>query len=99
MRQSNDRTGWLGIALGYVIVYHPGVANFCPGCSCGHWHVGRQTAECANCSTALSIAIPGDGLDVLANEGWAARAIRPARIFWRALLPMIRMRPPVLHSH
>lgn len=28
----------------------------CPGCGRGAFHIGRQSAECANCGTALPLA-------------------------------------------
>lgn len=40
---------------GYRIAYHLGEANHCPGCGRSHWLVGRMTAECAYCATALPI--------------------------------------------
>lgn len=42
---------------GYQPVYVEGQYNRCPGCGRSAWHVGRQSAECANeaCSTALPI--------------------------------------------
>lgn len=43
---------------GYVLTYRPGQPNVCPGCGGQHWHVGRQTAECAYCLTALPLADP-----------------------------------------
>ncbi|MFZ5749075.1 MAG: hypothetical protein ACOY45_15630 [Pseudomonadota bacterium] len=39
---------------GYRIAYRPGTA--CPGCGGTAWHVGRQSAECAACATALPLA-------------------------------------------
>lgn len=41
---------------GYVGLYEPGEFNRCPGCGNSHWYVGRTTAECAFCSTALPLA-------------------------------------------
>lgn len=41
---------------GYRVQFHPGEHNHCPGCGRSHWHVGRLTAECAYCATALPIA-------------------------------------------
>ena len=40
----------------YVATYRPERANFCPGCGQSHWLVGRVSAECARCSTALPLA-------------------------------------------
>jgi hypothetical protein len=39
----------------YVILYRPNVPNFCPGCGRSHWYVGRVSAECAFCRTALDL--------------------------------------------
>jgi hypothetical protein len=30
--------------------------NYCPGCGRTHWMIGRATAECAFCGTALPLA-------------------------------------------
>ncbi|HWT12263.1 MAG TPA: hypothetical protein VN231_05890 [Allosphingosinicella sp.] len=38
---------------GYVLVYRRGEVNHCPGCGRAHWHLGRRSAECAFCATAL----------------------------------------------
>lgn len=40
---------------GYHAIYRPGSTNFCPGCGRSHWHVGRTTAECGFCATALPL--------------------------------------------
>jgi hypothetical protein len=37
-------------------VYRPGETNRCPGCSATSWHVGRTSAECAMCFTAIPLA-------------------------------------------
>jgi hypothetical protein len=44
---------------GYFAVYHSGEVNHCPGCGRTHWHVGRLSAECAFCGTALMLAETG----------------------------------------
>jgi hypothetical protein len=44
---------------GYQLVYRPGEANQCPGCGRSHWHVGRISAECGFCGTALALADTG----------------------------------------
>jgi len=41
---------------GYHAVYHDGEVNHCPGCGRTHWIIGRLSAECAFCSTALPLA-------------------------------------------
>lgn len=45
-------------ARGYVVVYRLGDSNHCPGCARSAWHVGRVTAECAHCGTALPLFAP-----------------------------------------
>jgi uncharacterized protein (DUF983 family) len=36
--------------------YHQGETNHCPGCGRSQWLVGRVSAECVFCSTALPLA-------------------------------------------
>jgi hypothetical protein len=45
------RFPWL--KRGYAIHYRDGDPNRCPGCGRQSWLVGRLTAECAFCETAL----------------------------------------------
>lgn len=40
---------------GYAPVYREGQVNHCPGCGRTAWHIGRTTAECAYCATALPL--------------------------------------------
>ena len=40
---------------GYYVAYREGEANRCPGCGRSHWHVGRLSAECGFCGTALPL--------------------------------------------
>ena len=42
---------------GYVISYQPGMA--CPGCGHRGFVIGRQSAECGRCATALPLAPAG----------------------------------------
>lgn len=47
---------------GHVVLYRPGEPNHCPGCGGQNWLVGRSSAECARCATALPLispAVPG----------------------------------------
>jgi hypothetical protein len=49
----------LGVELagrGHHVVYRAEETNRCPGCGRAQWHVGRQTAECAFCGTAIALA-------------------------------------------
>ena len=41
---------------GHHVVYRAQETNRCPGCGRANWLVGRQTAECAFCGTALALA-------------------------------------------
>lgn len=62
-------------ARGYHAVYHDGEVNHCPGCGRTHWLIGRMSAECAFCSTALP-------LKEAANCGPAAPPV-----FWSGMRP------------
>ena len=46
-----------GNERGYQPLYHMDIGNRCPGCGKSHWHVGRISAECAYCETALPLAM------------------------------------------
>ncbi|QPT09845.1 hypothetical protein [Sphingomonas paucimobilis] len=39
---------------GYRPLYQAG--SICPACGSTSWHIGRQSAECARCATALPLA-------------------------------------------
>ena len=41
---------------GYNPVYRQDETNHCPGCGRTHWYVGRISAECGFCGTALPLA-------------------------------------------
>ena len=50
---------------GFLPLYHQGERNRCPGCGRSHWYVGRLSAECGFCGTAVALAetgIVGTGL-------------------------------------
>jgi hypothetical protein len=42
-------------ARGYHVVYRENEVNHCPGCGRTHWYVGRVSAECGFCGTALPL--------------------------------------------
>lgn len=42
---------------GYAVLYRENETNHCPGCGRTHWYVGRVTAECGFCSTALPLKV------------------------------------------
>jgi len=54
---------------GFRPAFRLDVPNPCPGCGKSHWYVGRLTAECAFCATALPIAAGG-----IPSRGQFARA-------------------------
>jgi hypothetical protein len=41
---------------GYRVAYWTSKVNHCPACGRTHWYVGRVSAECAFCSTALPLS-------------------------------------------
>ncbi len=47
------------LGRGFMPLYYAGESNHCPGCGGTHWHIGRVSAECARCETALPIALAG----------------------------------------
>jgi hypothetical protein len=44
---------------GFQVLYHPGEVNRCPACGRTHWYVGRLSAECGFCGTAIALADTG----------------------------------------
>lgn len=54
------------------VAYRPHEANHCPGCGQSHWMVGRVTAECAFCGTALPL--------VAGSSAGIGALRRPARV-------------------
>ena len=42
-------------ARGYQVLFWRGAVNRCPGCGHSQWYIGRVTAECGICGTALAI--------------------------------------------
>ncbi len=43
-------------ARGYLVLFHPDETNHCPGCGHSQWYIGRISAECGICGTALPLA-------------------------------------------
>lgn len=41
---------------GHHIVYRANASNHCPGCGRSHWYIGRVSAECGFCGTAVPLA-------------------------------------------
>jgi hypothetical protein len=57
---------------GYCVVYRENQVNHCPGCGRTHWYVGRVSAECGFCATALPLAEASSR-----GPGTHQRGIRP----------------------
>jgi hypothetical protein len=47
---------------GYSPVYRQHETNYCPGCGRSHWYVGRISAECCFCATAIPLAGGSQGV-------------------------------------
>lgn len=43
--------------MGYHVVYR-GPETHCPGCGRRHWFIGRRSAECCFCGTAIDLEKP-----------------------------------------
>ena len=43
-------------ARGYMVLFRPDETNHCPGCGHSQWYIGRMSAECGICGTALPLA-------------------------------------------
>jgi PilZ domain-containing protein len=41
---------------GHHIVYRANAENHCPGCGRSHWYIGRISAECGFCGTAVPLS-------------------------------------------
>ena len=66
-------------ARGYRVLFHRGETNRCPGCGRSQWLVGRTTAECAVCETALPLAeAEHGGFSPLMQKAVALRVIDAA---------------------
>ena len=70
LRKTHDPAG-----RGYHAVYREREVNHCPGCGRTHWIIGRMSAECAFCSTALPLM-------EAYHQGPA-----PAPVFWSGTRP------------
>lgn len=42
---------------GYAPIYRRGETNVCPGCGRSQWFIGRSSAECAFCHTAVPMDV------------------------------------------
>lgn len=57
----------LRASRGLRVLYRRHSGAVCPGCGASAWHVGRTSAECDRCGTALLLAEPGGAENPLAN--------------------------------
>jgi hypothetical protein len=57
---------------GYQLLYRQDQVNHCPSCGRTHWYVGRVSAECAFCATALPL------VEAVTGAGTHRSAHRPA---------------------
>jgi hypothetical protein len=62
---------------GFRPLYHSNAVNHCPGCNQTQWYIGRSSAECAFCGTALPLqevatreSRPVSHLDVVRKGLW-----------------------------
>jgi hypothetical protein len=55
---------------GYVPTYADGQVNRCPSCLRSQWYIGRSTAECAFCGTALPLESTGWEGNSLGTTYW-----------------------------
>jgi len=53
---------------GYCVVYREDEINHCPGCGRTHWYVGRVSAECGFCATALPLAAAAGRVRTMLDE-------------------------------
>jgi len=63
---------------GHHIVYRANEANHCPGCGRSQWYVGRVSAECGFCGTAVPLAETSRQDSVPASSRPAAKDLRSA---------------------
>lgn len=53
---------------GYSAIYRENETNRCPGCGRTHWIIGRVTAECAFCTTALPLEVARRGTPIIRHK-------------------------------
>jgi hypothetical protein len=56
--------------LGQYAVYRPNRPNPCPNCGQSQWIVGRVSAECAVCATALPLVEASMSAENLLRRVW-----------------------------
>jgi hypothetical protein len=61
---------------GYMPIYRDGEVNHCPGCGRSNWLMGRITAECAFCATAMPLEHPETEGSQTADNFWKHDMLR-----------------------
>ncbi len=57
------------MARAYQVLFRADQVNHCPGCNGTNWYIGRVTAECGRCGTALPLAeAAATGLDPVGHK-------------------------------
>ena len=70
------------MARGYQVLFRAEEVNHCPGCNGTNWYVGRVTAECGRCGTALPLAeAAATGLDPVGNTRVALHLVDGGKPF------------------
>jgi hypothetical protein len=69
-------TAYKFAAQGFRPMYHDDEANVCPGCGMSQWLVGRVTAECAFCGTAIPLEHTGMEGRSTASNFWKRDMMR-----------------------
>lgn len=65
-------------ARGYQVLFWEEGVNHCPGCGHSQWYVGRITAECGHCATALPLARAAQaGLNPGGRKAVALHVVNP----------------------
>lgn len=75
---------------GFHAMYRDNEVNHCPGCGRTHWMVGRLSAECAFCATALPLesSLQAQSEPTITKRGqvadpWPAPSLETPRIVQR----------------
>lgn len=63
---------------GHHIVYRANESNHCPGCGRSHWYIGRVSAECGFCGTAVPLAEASVLETTPRTESTALRTVSPS---------------------
>ena len=88
---------WKPYERGYHVVYREHEVNHCPGCGRTHWIIGRISAECAFCATALPLAEASMRSHDGAGDHPAQERRRPRLGGLSALRPFLRTGTCTLH--